>query len=90
MGSCMGIYIIQFRYKYITADTNTLLQTRGTLETDILLHMFRYCYRYQQYMIPSGMDRGGSGQGQMADTCECGNEPSGPMKCGEILDWLKT
>ena len=28
----------------------------------------------------------GSGQGQLADTCECGNEPSGSIKCGEFLD----
>jgi len=21
-----------------------------------------------------------------ADTCECGNEPSGSIKCGEVLD----
>ena len=26
----------------------------------------------------------------MMGTCECGNEPSGSMKCGEFLDWLKT
>jgi len=32
------------------------------------------------------LDRPGSGQGQMAGTCECGNEPSGPIKCGEFLD----
>jgi len=23
---------------------------------------------------------------QVADTCECGNEPSGSVKCGEFLD----
>jgi hypothetical protein len=28
-------------------------------------------------------------QGQIAGTCECGNEPSGSIKCGEFLDWLK-
>ena len=27
---------------------------------------------------------------QVAGTCECGNEPSGSKKCGEILDQLKT
>ena len=27
---------------------------------------------------------------QMAGTYDCGNEPSGSMKCGEFLDWLKT
>ena len=32
----------------------------------------------------------GSGQGQVADTCECGNEPSGSIKCGEFLDYLRT
>ena len=26
----------------------------------------------------------------MADACECGNEPSGSVKCGEFLDWLQT
>jgi hypothetical protein len=29
-------------------------------------------------------------QGQVADTCECGNEPSGYTKCGEFLEWLET
>jgi len=23
---------------------------------------------------------------QVADACECGNEPSGSIKCGEFLD----
>ena len=27
-----------------------------------------------------------SGQGQVAGTCNCGNEPSGSIKCGEFLD----
>ena len=36
-----------------------------------------------------GLDRAGSGQGQVAGTCECGNEPSGLIKCGEFLDQLK-
>ena len=25
----------------------------------------------------------------MAGTCECGNEPSGSIKCGEFLDYLR-
>jgi hypothetical protein len=33
-----------------------------------------------------GLNRSGSGQGQVAGTCEWGNEPSGPIKCGEFLD----
>jgi len=28
--------------------------------------------------------------GHVAGTCECGNEQSGSIKCGEILDWLRT
>ena len=28
------------------------------------------------------------GQGQVADTCECGNEPSVSVKCGEFVDQL--
>ena len=35
-----------------------------------------------------GLDWAGPGQGQVADTCECGNEPSSSINCGEFLDWL--
>ena len=31
----------------------------------------------------------GSGQGQIAGTCECGDEPSGSIKCQQFLDYLK-
>jgi len=31
-------------------------------------------------------DRAGSGQRQVVGTCECDNEPSGCIKCGEFLD----
>ena len=27
---------------------------------------------------------------QVTDACECGNEPSGSVKCGEFLDYLQT
>jgi len=27
-----------------------------------------------------------AGRGQVADACECGNEPWGSVKCGEFLD----
>ena len=37
-----------------------------------------------------GLDRVGSGQGQVAGTFECGNEPSGYVKFGEFLDWVRT
>ena len=37
-----------------------------------------------------GLDWAGPGYRQVADACECGNEPSGSVKCGEFLDWLQT
>ena len=37
-----------------------------------------------------GLDRSRSGQGRVAGTCECGSEPTIPIKCGEFLDWLGT
>ena len=37
-----------------------------------------------------GLDWAGPGYRQVADTCECGNEPSGSVKCGEFLDQLQT
>ena len=33
-----------------------------------------------------GLDRSGSGQGQVAGFCECCKEPSGSIKCGELLE----
>ena len=33
-----------------------------------------------------GVDWYGSGHRQVAGTCECGNEPSGSITCGEFLD----
>jgi len=33
-----------------------------------------------------GLDSAGPGLRQAADDCECGNEPSGSVKCGEFLD----
>jgi hypothetical protein len=32
------------------------------------------------------LNQSGSGQGQAADLCECGNEPSGSIKCWEFLE----
>ena len=37
-----------------------------------------------------GLDWAGPGQGQVADACECGNEPLGSVKCGEFIDQLQT
>ena len=35
------------------------------------------------------LDGAGSGQRQVAGTCDCGNEPSGYIKCGEFLDYRR-
>jgi hypothetical protein len=37
-----------------------------------------------------GLDRVGSEYGLVAATLDCVNEPSGSIKCGEFLHWLKT
>jgi hypothetical protein len=33
-----------------------------------------------------GLDRASSGKGQVACACECGDEPSGSIKCRKFLD----
>jgi hypothetical protein len=33
-----------------------------------------------------GLHCSGSGQGQVAGACECGNELSSSIKCGQFLD----
>ena len=37
-----------------------------------------------------GLDWAGPGQRQVAYAYECGNEPSGSVKCDEFLDYLQT
>ena len=33
-----------------------------------------------------GLDLAGPGNGQVVGTCECRNEPTGSIICGEFLD----
>ena len=40
---------------------------------------------FRKWDVGHGLDQSGSGQGQMADTCECGNETSGSIKCWKFL-----
>jgi hypothetical protein len=40
---------------------------------------------FQEVGCGYGLDRSGSGQGQVACCCEYGNDFSGCMKCGEFL-----
>ena len=37
-----------------------------------------------------GLDWAGPGQRQVAESCECANEPLGSVKCEEFLDQLQT
>jgi len=46
----------------------------------ILRWIFRKCY------VGHELDLAGPGYGKVAGTCECGNELSGSIKCGEFLD----
>jgi hypothetical protein len=39
-----------------------------------------------QEVVCGGMEWIELAQGQMTDTCACGNESSGSIKCGEFLD----
>jgi len=45
---------------------------------------------FRKWDMGYGLDRAGSGKGQVAGTCECGNEPSGSIQYGEFLDYLRT
>jgi hypothetical protein len=36
-------------------------------------------------MVVYGLDSSGSGEGQMMGSCEHGKEPSGSIKCWEIV-----
>jgi hypothetical protein len=50
---------------------------------DILRWIFR------NWDVGYVLGRTGTGQGQVADTCECGTEHSGSIKCGEFLEQVK-
>ena len=50
----------------------------------ILKWFFKICDR------GTGLDLSGTGQGQVASSCEYGNEPSGFIKCGKFLGQLRT
>jgi hypothetical protein len=41
---------------------------------------------FRKWDVGYGLDRSGPGNGQVAGTCVCGNEPSGSVKCGEFLN----
>jgi hypothetical protein len=49
--------------------------------------IIRWIFRKRRVLC--GLDGVGSGYGQVAGTCDCGNELSGSIKCGEFLDYLQ-
>jgi len=42
-------------------------------------------YIFNMWDAVHGLDGSGLGQGEVSGTCECGNEPSGSIKCVEFL-----
>jgi len=56
-----------------------LRRPRGSWEYNIKVDFQEVGWGY-------GLDRSGSGQGQLAGSCKGGNKPSGAIKCGEFLD----
>jgi hypothetical protein len=45
---------------------------------------------FRKWDVGYELNQAGSGWGQVAGICECGKDPLGSIKCGEILDWLRT
>jgi len=43
-------------------------------------------WTFRKWDVGAWLDPDDSGQGQVLVTCECGNKPSGSIKCGEFLD----
>jgi hypothetical protein len=43
-------------------------------------------WMFRKLDVEYRLDGAGSGWGQLAGSCECGNKPSGSIKCGEFLD----
>jgi hypothetical protein len=44
---------------------------------------------FRNWDVGHGLDSSGSRYGQVACSCECGNEPSCSIKCREFLDQLR-
>jgi hypothetical protein len=82
MGKRRGVYRVLVEKNLTERDP---LEDPGVDGRIILRWVFRKLIFFR-----SVLDRAGSGYGQMAVTCECGNEPLGYIKCGEFLDYLKT
>jgi len=80
---------------YVTRKADTGIWWENLRERDYLEDpgvngniILRWIFR--KWVCGFGLDRGGSGCGQVVGTCECGNEPPGFIKCVVCLDYLRT
>jgi len=83
-------FIVSFSLLWICKFWRVNLRERGHLEDQDVDERIILKWIFSKWDGEHGLDRSGSGQGQVAGTFECGNEPSGSKKCCEILDWLRT
>ena len=74
------------------------VQGRGEAQSRVRGHLgdtgidgekiFRWIFRKQDVGVRTGSSC--LRQGELVGTYECGNEPSGSIKCGECVDYLQT
>jgi hypothetical protein len=62
------------------------LRERDHLETPGVDRRIILRWIFQEVGWGHGLDGPDSEKGQVAGTCECGNEHLGSIKCGELLD----
>jgi len=62
------------------------LKVRGNLGDPGLDGRVILRWTFRMWDVVNGLDRAGSGYGELAGICECGNAPSGSTKCGLFLD----
>ena len=60
------------------------LRERDHLENPGLDRRIILRWIFRSGMWGHGLDQSGAGEGQVAGTCKCGNEPSGSIKYGEF------
>jgi len=71
-----------YKFHYIGLKRKKVNQSR--YRPGVLGEASRKIHREMKLRTWSGLHWAGPGQGQVADGCECGNEPSGSVKCGGI------